>query len=103
MYCGTRIFAAPEVLLGQEQTPKVDVWSLFVTVVYAFNVNGFREKNWKKGSVREIIVAIQEAAQSFVMCMMEDMAHVQSMERASASQTLRKLFNEPESAPSNPW
>jgi len=40
---GSRPFIAPEILSqqGTEQTPKADVWSLFVTLAYARDVNGY--------------------------------------------------------------
>ncbi|KAK5661352.1 hypothetical protein OQA88_11248 [Cercophora sp. LCS_1] len=39
---GTEIFMAPEIYYRQKQTFKVDIWSLFATVVWVKNTNGFR-------------------------------------------------------------
>jgi serine/threonine protein kinase len=42
---GTTVFKAPELDSHPKgQTSKVDVWSLFVTLAYAMNVGGSREK-----------------------------------------------------------
>ncbi|KAB5585219.1 kinase-like domain-containing protein [Coniochaeta sp. 2T2.1] len=39
---GTEPFMAPEVFNCQEQTSKIDIWSLFATVVWVKNVDNFR-------------------------------------------------------------
>ena len=43
--CGTIIFAAPKVFTRATQTVKMDIWSLFVMMIYVWNVNDFRMKN----------------------------------------------------------
>lgn len=40
---GTEPFMAPEVYHRQVQTTKVDIWSLFATVVWVRNTDGFRD------------------------------------------------------------
>ena len=40
---GTEPFMAPEVFHRQPQTTKVDIWSLFATVVWVQNTDGFRD------------------------------------------------------------
>jgi serine/threonine protein kinase len=40
---GTETFMAPEVYSGGEQTTKIDIWSLFVTIIWIHDVEGFRE------------------------------------------------------------
>lgn len=100
--CGTAIFAAPEIYSGGEQTPKVDVWSLFVTVVYVWNVNDFRMKNWSSGDIGSMFSAILEAAKNEFLRPLEKMAIFQPTQRASASQMLRELFNAQEPTPSEP-
>ncbi|KAL2168730.1 hypothetical protein VTG60DRAFT_6901 [Thermothelomyces hinnuleus] len=39
---GTPLFMAPEIVLGGKQTPKADIWSLFVTILWMMDVGGFR-------------------------------------------------------------
>ncbi|RSM05510.1 hypothetical protein CEP52_006260 [Fusarium oligoseptatum] len=43
---GSDMYMAPEIRLitGQPQTTKMDIWSLFVTLAYAMDADGFREK-----------------------------------------------------------
>lgn len=43
-YYGTPIFMAPEVIYGDIQTAKLDVWSLYVSMVWVLDDQGFREK-----------------------------------------------------------
>jgi serine/threonine protein kinase len=40
--CGTPLFRAPEIWKHEEQSPKVDVWALFVTFLWVANIRGFR-------------------------------------------------------------
>ena len=43
-FAGSRIYMAPEMFSGGSQTTKLDVWSLFVTLVWALDFGGFRQK-----------------------------------------------------------
>lgn len=92
-YSGTPVFMAPEVLRhdGERQTSKVDVWSLFVTMAYVLDANGYRKKQLKTKA--QIITAALEAAQTPLMVPFKDMAILDPNERASAAGILRKLFN----------
>jgi len=45
-FTGTLKYMAPEVLQNKltQQTPKVDVWSLFVTLAWVLDVGGYQRK-----------------------------------------------------------
>ncbi|RJE24398.1 STYKc [Aspergillus sclerotialis] len=40
---GALLFQAPEISKGREKSPKMDVWSLFVTYLWVTNSKGFRQ------------------------------------------------------------
>ncbi|QLI71309.1 Mitogen-activated protein kinase kinase kinase 2 [Metarhizium brunneum] len=89
-FAGSRLYMAPELENSPDspQTPKMDVWSLFVTLAYALNGAGFRQKPLHNTPLR--IKAIQEAANEFRP--LRDMAHVDPRERATAGDMLDRLF-----------
>ncbi|RMZ67684.1 calcium calmodulin-dependent kinase [Pyrenophora seminiperda CCB06] len=95
-FAGSPIFMAPEMFSEMfsetpRQTFKVDVWSLFVTLVYTLNVNGFREKQF--ATPASCISAVQEAANDVHFRGIYDMAIIDPEARASAGDMLNKLFN----------
>ncbi|KAK3175475.1 hypothetical protein K4F52_010236 [Lecanicillium sp. MT-2017a] len=45
-YCGTRDFMAPEIHSGRKQTSAIDMWSLFVTLLWVANVDDFRSNKF---------------------------------------------------------
>ncbi|KID86236.1 calcium/calmodulin-dependent protein kinase [Metarhizium guizhouense ARSEF 977] len=89
-FAGSRLYMAPELENSPDspQTPKMDVWSLFVTLAYALNGASFRQKPLHTTPLR--IKAIQEAANEFRP--LRDMAHVDPRERATAGDMLDRLF-----------
>ncbi|KJK76530.1 hypothetical protein H634G_08118 [Metarhizium anisopliae BRIP 53293] len=89
-FAGSRLYMAPELeeSPGSPQTPQMDVWSLFVTLAYALNGAGFRQKPLHTTPLR--IQAIQEAANEFRP--LRDMAHADPRKRATAGDMLDKLF-----------
>ncbi|KAG8409999.1 hypothetical protein J3459_007747 [Metarhizium acridum] len=40
---GTPIYMAPEMFKEGEQTHKLDIWSLYVTILWTLDIGGFRE------------------------------------------------------------
>lgn len=97
---GSPIFMAPDVLCnsGVSQTSMIDVWSLFVTLAYALNMDGFRGKPLNTNELK--VRAVQEAANTCHP--IRDMATVDPTRRASAAEMLDKLFNgEGRSTPRN--
>ena len=91
-YTGSPIFMAPEILRndGVRQTVKVDVWSLFVTMAYVMDVDGYRKKCF--GTNQHIIKSALEAAETTLLSPLKEMAILDPNERASAADMLRKLF-----------
>jgi serine/threonine protein kinase len=88
---GTPLYMAPEVHDHGVQTHKMDVWSLFVTIAWALDFDGFRQKLHHVTSLpqaREAILAMASRIGE-----MREMARVNPDERASAAQMLVKLFH----------
>ncbi|WEW61462.1 hypothetical protein PRK78_006952 [Emydomyces testavorans] len=90
-YAGSGVYMAPELEShdGAPQTPKMDIWSLFVIFAYALNVARFRYKPLHTLQMR--INAVQAAANGGLRCI-QDMAVVNPTLRASAADMLIKLF-----------
>ncbi|MCJ1431849.1 hypothetical protein MMC27_001204 [Xylographa pallens] len=86
-YAGTETFMAPEVLqkTGQNQTTKVDVWSLWATIVWGDDMEGFRTKRLEDAG--QAIAAIAAAA-SKAPWPLQMMGVIRPEERASAAQIL---------------
>ncbi|KAL8722087.1 MAG: hypothetical protein Q9225_001374 [Loekoesia sp. 1 TL-2023] len=90
--CGTKKYMAPEVLYGTgNQTPKIDVWSFFVTLAEVLNANGYREMTINTDA--DIIPAIQKAAEAEQFQALRPMAVLEPRERATAGYMLDRLFN----------
>ena len=92
-YAGSGMYMAPELDLnpGGEQTPKMDIWSLFVTLAFAMNVGGFRGKPLHTTSLK--IKAVQDAADEEIFRQIRDMAVVDPGHRYTAAALLDRLFN----------
>lgn len=89
-WCGTPLYAAPEVLLMEPpQTPKMDMWSLFVTMAVILPDYRFPPKTWT--SHKQIISAVQEVAAAGDE-ELRPMARLDPMRRASAAQMLVTYF-----------
>lgn len=89
---GTRIFMAPEIQEGGKQTHKVDVWSLFVTMLWMLNVRQFRSSTPFKTN-DDVNKAILDASNEAIVVSIRPMAIVNPEERASAAQMLVELYN----------
>jgi hypothetical protein len=84
---------APELATNPEkQMSKLDIWSLFVTLVYAMNVNGFRDKPLNTNFQR--VKAVQEAANAGIFQQFRDMAAVDPLQRAATGHILDRFFGE---------
>lgn len=97
---GSPIFMAPEMFptgsqtAGQtgRQTSKIDVWSLFVTMLWTLDIRGFRQKEFR--SLPDARAAILFAAsKEEIVAEIREMAMVKPEERASAAQMLVKCYN----------
>ncbi|KAK4146408.1 Serine/threonine-protein kinase-like protein [Dichotomopilus funicola] len=82
-YCGTPVYAALEIYYRMKQTPKADIWSLFVTIA-------------------EVLNAVWEVACSPGLTNIQDMAHGQAEERPSAAELLNRLADQLEGDPYTP-
>ncbi|KAL7949352.1 calcium/calmodulin-dependent protein kinase [Trichoderma barbatum] len=92
-FAGTSLYMAPEldVRPTPPQTPKMDVWSLFVTLAWAMNMGNFRNKPLHTSALKAR--AIQEAADEEMFQEIRDMAFVDPSQRATAGDMLDKLFD----------
>ncbi|PGH19522.1 serine/threonine protein kinase [Polytolypa hystricis UAMH7299] len=92
--CGTRAFAAPELFFSGPQTPKMDIWSLFVTMVCVLDINNFRTTDWERVYPNDIFYAMLKAAEHRDMRRFKSMAVVKPEGRPSAAQLLSHFFPE---------
>ncbi|KFH44855.1 Serine/threonine-protein kinase-like protein [Hapsidospora chrysogenum ATCC 11550] len=88
--CGSALYAAPEVHETGEQTPKADVWSLFITILWVSNTHGFREASRTFKCFPDVRRAVLSAAPHLPS--IQEMARVDPVERASAAQMLVKCY-----------
>ncbi|KUI63690.1 Mitogen-activated protein kinase kinase kinase YODA [Cytospora mali] len=96
-FAGTPMFMAPEMLRGGSgtgyQTHKVDIWSLYVTMVWTLNINRFREEADNFTSVVQCQDAILLIASKVErLNFMAPMVRMDPENRASAAQMLVKAF-----------
>lgn len=100
---GTNWFMAPEILelrndtnanskTNDQQSPKVDVWSLFVAIAYARDVCNYRER--KLNTNDQILTAVREAREERWMSKYSAMVIEKPHDRASAHDILVEHFNE---------
>ncbi|KAK2775939.1 hypothetical protein FQN53_002927 [Emmonsiellopsis sp. PD_33] len=91
---GTNQYMAPEMFYrgGGCQTTKVDIWSLFITLMWVLNDQGFREKVncLSSGQVQDLA---ESAASGQYLSNLKEMAIFDPAKRASAAQMLVKIFN----------
>lgn len=98
---GSPLFMAPEIWSAEySQSFKVDIWSLFVTLLWASDMpRGTRRR--MKGiksrslidSLREIQAIVSVAAQDRHYCAIRDMAAIEPSERPSAGELLSRHFH----------
>lgn len=91
---GTEIYLAPEIVTeGAKQTHKIDVWSLYVTMIWALNVCGFRlALDCKRLRTRKDIQrAIQASKSDVTVQAIRGMAEVSPEKRPSAADMLDML------------
>jgi serine/threonine protein kinase len=95
-FAGSRLYMAPEMFGKEAQTCKLDVWSLFVTMLWVLDIEGFRqtEKADEFKSIGEAQEAVLHAAANVdTILRIREMAVVNPEGRASAAQMLIKCFN----------
>ena len=91
---GSPLYMAPEMFQRGEQTHKVDVWSLFVTMLWTLDVAGFRQKCKHFKATGEVHKTVLSAASNEgAFSKIQEMATLNPDDRASAAQMLIKSFN----------
>ena len=91
-FAGSLLYMAPEMFQMRQQTHKVDVWSLFVTVLWTLDVGEFRRLSDSVRSIKGCQRAILSAASTGKVSSIQEMARINPEERASAAQMLLKCF-----------
>ena len=91
-FAGSEIYMAPEMWRKGGQTSKLDVWSLFVTMLWTLDIGGFRQRWHQFKSVEEAQEAVLLAASEGDISKIQEMAIVNPEERASAAQMLVKCY-----------
>ncbi|KAI0845039.1 kinase-like protein [Daldinia vernicosa] len=95
---GTIIFMAPEVYDGEKtQTPRADVWSLYVTMLWVYNEELFRhrvETGRLRGQTEVRRAVLNIASSSKELLFLRSMAIYDPSLRASAAQILTGLNRE---------
>lgn len=91
---GTAPYMAPEVHEGEEQTPKVDIWSLSVTTLWILDTDGFRQTlATSKGKKPQYIQnAVTRAVKGSSHPALPPMARIDARDRATAAQLLVTYF-----------
>lgn len=93
-FAGSQLYMPPEMFQGGVQTHKVDIWELFVTMLWILNAGGFRQRKHQFKTVTEIHQAVLSAASKVdSVSKIREMAIVNPEERASAAQMLVKHFD----------
>ncbi|KAL2285307.1 hypothetical protein FJTKL_08254 [Diaporthe vaccinii] len=91
---GTPIYMAPEIsAAAQGQTPKADIWSLFMVLIWMYDFKKFRRDAYAgRFSVSTLLqVAREAAAPGQHLAQLGEMARPDPEKRASAAQMMLKL------------
>lgn len=89
---GTPLYMAPEMFLKGQQSSKVDVWSLFVTMLWTLDVRDFRHCFYRFKTSEDVWNAILLASKMDKLSNIQEMAIVSPERRASAAQMLVRLY-----------
>ncbi|RMD39621.1 hypothetical protein DV735_g5509, partial [Chaetothyriales sp. CBS 134920] len=88
------MYMAPEMFQKGAQTPKLDVWSLFITMLWTLDTEGFRQKLGRFQSDDDVQEAVLHAASNCnTVSKIQEMSVINPKERASAAQMLVKCYN----------
>lgn len=91
---GSEFYMAPEIhACGQEQTPKADIWSLAVTILWTLDTNDFRHASRAITTYEEVLGAVASALEvnDRGMDLIRTMAEVDPEQRASATNILAEI------------
>lgn len=86
---GTPIFMAPEVYHRRSQSPKTDIWSLFVTICWIYDWDDFR--TYVADDPEELLDIIRTMADRDEAVNIKDMAEVNPQHRVSARSLVARL------------
>lgn len=90
---GSPLFMAPELLLqNHTQTSRVDIWSLYVTMIWILDIKGFRTNSEHFKSHQDVLQAVLATTMTSNVICINEMARVTPVERASAAQMLVRLY-----------
>lgn len=93
-HAGSDLYMAPEMYQEGDQTHRVDVWSLFVTMPWVLDAGEFRQRSNRFKTIAEVQRAVLFAASNAdSVSKVREMAIVNPEERASAAQMLVKYFD----------
>jgi serine/threonine protein kinase len=90
--CGTPLFRAPEMRITAVKTDKVDIWSLFVTAIWALDIQGYRQEQAACQDERKNLEAVLSRRGHSDVGMIGEMARENAEDRASAAQMILKLY-----------
>lgn len=92
-HSGDSRFIAPELMREDDnwRTDKLDVWSLFATVVWLLDHEGFRGQPCLE-NYHTVLETVDAASKTKELAKVQQMAFVNPKERASAAQMLVKAF-----------
>ncbi|KAJ6436723.1 P-loop containing nucleoside triphosphate hydrolase [Purpureocillium lavendulum] len=91
---GSEFYMAPEIhSCSQEQTPKADIWSLAVTILWTLDANDFRHASRAITTYEEVLGAVASALEvnDRGMDLIRTMAEVDPEQRASATNILAEI------------
>jgi serine/threonine protein kinase len=93
-FIGSQLYMPPEMFQEGVQTHKVDVWSLFVTMLWILDAGEFRQRSNKFKTVAQVQqVGLSAASNVDSVSKIREMAIVNPEERATAAQMLVKYFD----------
>jgi serine/threonine protein kinase len=90
IFASSRLYMAPEIFRETDQSSKVDVWSLFVTMLWILDIE-FRKREFH--SEKEVWEVVLSVASRGDISKNQEMAIVDLARRASAAQMLVKCYN----------
>ncbi|RFU29036.1 hypothetical protein B7463_g7308, partial [Scytalidium lignicola] len=95
-FAASGIYTAPEIFLNGDETTKVDIWSLFVTMIWTLDAGGFRRRRLQFKSVTDVQELVSLEAVCGDLSPICEMAIFDPEKRVTAAQMLVKCYNEQE-------
>jgi serine/threonine protein kinase len=89
---GTPVYMAPEFFSGGRQSSKSDIWSLFVTMLWILDADGFRQRARRATCFDDMKKIVLGAASLPLFSGIREMARIDPETRCSAAQMLVKRY-----------